>query len=234
MRAIEFLNEWKEADLYHATSIPGMLNMWHKDQLGFNSDVSTTRNYNYALGYLNNISTYGSAGGVIFTLDQDLLRRDIGRRRMPGTDWFKGEPPADSSDEFQRRSDFHDTDRFETLIKSGLKPFRKYVKKIEVWLPKKRTVKPTPPGEDYMYRHRFNPGDDPDQHYDLSVNDKLMQSWFKDPVVKATWDALLADPRTEVKQELGAPKKQHNVPIMPRRQYDQDHPMYDPSRARDY
>ena len=227
MRAKEFLNELQAADLYHATSIPSMLQMWHNDKMGLGKDVSTTRNYNYALGYLKNFDS----GGVIFTLDQDLLRRDIGRKRMPGTDWFKGEPPESSSDEFQRRDDSLDTDRFETLIKGGLKPFRKYVKKIQIWLPKKRTVKPTPPGEDSMYRYRYKPGDDPDQHYNVSVNDALMQNnWFKDPTMKATWDAILRDPRTEVKQELGYQKTQHNVPVRVRRQYNQDHPMYDPSR----
>jgi hypothetical protein len=98
-------------------------------------------------------------------------------------------------------------------------------------LPKKLTIKPTPPGEHPMYRHSYKPGDDPDQHYDVSVNNELMQNnWFKNPTMKATWDAILRDPRTEVKQELGSTKKQHNVPIMPRRQYDQDHPMYDPKR----
>ena len=227
MRAKEFLNELQAADLYHATSIPSMLQMWHNDKMGLGKDVSTTRNYNYALGYLKNFDS----GGVIFTLDQDLLRRDIGRKRMPGTDWFKGEPPEDASDEFQRRDDSLDTDRFETLIKGGLKPFRKYVKKIQIWLPKKRTVKPTPPGEDPMSRYTSKPGDDPDQYYDVSVNDELMQNnWFKDPAMKATWDAILRDPRTEVKQELGYQKTQHNVPVRVRQQYNQDHPMYDPSR----
>jgi hypothetical protein len=203
MRAQEFLNEWQEADLYHATSIPSMLGMWYNDKMGFGGDVSTTRNYNYALGYLKSISTYGSSGGVIFTLDQDLLRRDIGRRRMPSTDWFKGEPPESSSDEFRRRDDFLDTDRFETLIKGGLEPFRKYVKKIQIWLPKK--------GE--------------------AVHDELMQNnWFKNSKMKETWDALLRDPRTEVKQELGNQQKQYNVPVRSREQYGPDHPLYDPSR----
>jgi hypothetical protein len=231
MRATEFITEWQEADLYHATSIPGMLSMWHNDKMGVSGDVSTTRNYNYALGYLKNISTYGTGGGVIFTLDQDLLRRDIGRRRMPGTDWFKGEPPESSSDEFQRRSDMNDTDRFETLIKNGLKPFRKYVKKIQIWLPKKRKIKPTPPGENPMYRYSQKPGDDPDQHYDVSVDDELMQNnWFRNPKMKATWDAVLRDPRTEVKQEIGYQKTQHNVPVSARSQYGPDHALYDPSR----
>ena len=222
------LNEWQEADLYHVTYIPSMLQMWHNDTMGLGGDVSTTRNYNYALGYLKN---FRNSGGVIFTLDQNRLRRDIGRRRMPGTDWFKGEPPADSSDEFRRRDDSLDTDRFETLIKGGLKPFRKYVKKIQIWLPKKRTIKPTPPGEDPLYRHTYTPGDDPDQHYDVSVNDELMQNnWFRNPTMKATWDAVLRDPRTEVKSELGFQKTQHNVPVRARTQYGTDHRLYDPSK----
>ena len=238
MRATEFiikqgvaegsLNEWQEADLYHVTYIPSMLQMWHNDTMGLGGDVSTTRNYNYALGYLKN---FRNSGGVIFTLDQNRLRRDIGRRRMPGTDWFKGEPPADSSDEFRRRDDSLDTDRFETLIKGGLKPFRKYVKKIQIWLPKKRTIKPTPPGEDPLYRHTYTPGDDPDQHYDVFVNDELMQNnWFRNPTMKATWDAVLRDPRTEVKSELGFQKTQHNVPVRARTQYGTDHRLYDPSK----
>ena len=222
------LNEWQEADLYHVTYIPSMLQMWHNDTMGLGGDVSTTRNYNYALGYLKN---FRNSGGVIFTLDQNRLRRDIGRRRMPGTDWFKGEPPADSSDEFRRRDDSLDTDRFETLIKGGLKPFRKYVKKIQIWLPKKRTIKPTPPGEDPLYRHTYTPGDDPDQHYDVSVNDELMQNnWFRNPTMKATWDAVLRDPRTEVKSELGFQKTQHNVPVRARTQYGTDHRLYDLSK----
>jgi hypothetical protein len=231
MRAFEFLNEWQEADLYHATSIPSMLSMWHNDVIGHGGNVSTTRNYNYALGYLKNLGSTRNNGGVIFTLDQDLLRRDIGRRRMPAADWFKGEPPESSRDEFKRRYDFLDTDRFETLIKGGLKPFRKYVKKIQIWLPKKRTLKPTPPGENSWYRYSSKPGDDPDQHYDVSIDTELMQNnWFKNPTMKATWDALLRDSRTEVKQELGYQKTQHNVPVRSRSQYGPDHQLYDPSR----
>ena len=231
MRANEFITEWQEADLYHATSIPSMVSMWHNDVIGHGGNVSTTRNYNYALGYLKNLGGHYGIGGVIFTLDQELLRRDIGRRRMPGTDWFKGEPPESSSDEFKRRDDYLDTDRFETLIKGGLKPFRKYVKKIQIWLPEKRTVKPTPPGEDPMYRHRYKPGDDPDKHYDISVNKEMQDNWFKNPTTKATWDAILRDPRTEVKQELAFPRTHHNVPVRARYQYGQDHPMFDPWRA---
>jgi hypothetical protein len=49
--------------------------------------------------------------------------------------------------------------------------------------------------------------------------------------MKATWDAILRDPRTEVKQELGYQKTQYNVPVRVRQQYNQDHPMYDPERA---
>jgi hypothetical protein len=211
--------------------------MWHTDNIGLGGNVSTTRNYNYALGYLK---AYGGRGpgGVIFTLDQDLLRRDIGRRRMPGTDWFStrfhGGAPEDASDEFQRRRDDLDTDRFETLIKGGLSPFRKYVKKIEIWLPKDRTLKPIPPGEDPMYRNRYTPGDDPDKHYDVKLYGRLMKNnWLKDPVMRATWFAIRRDPRTEVKQELGYQKRHHGVPVDDRRQYDTNHPMYDPSRAID-
>lgn len=228
MRAQEFIAEWQEADLYHVTSIPAMLSMWRQDRLGRgNEDVSTTRNYNYALGYLR---ASRIPGGVIFTLDQDLLRRDIGRRRMPGHDWFQGEPPEDSSDEFQRRSDFHDTDRFETLILNGLKPFKKYVKKIEIWLPVKRTPKPLQPGEN-LGRRAFYSGDDPDKYNDLSVYTELMQNnWFRDPENKTAWDQILADPRTDLKKELGYPIKRHNVAIQPRYQYGTDHPMYDPEK----
>lgn len=139
MRAIEFLTEWKEAYLYHATTIPALLKMWQQDKMGFSGNVSTTRNYDYALGYLLNMS-YGQHGGAIIWLNQDLLRQNIGRRRLPATDWFKGETPYDSRDDFQRRSDFHDTDRFETLIKNGLSPLRKYVAKIEVWVPKNEQI----------------------------------------------------------------------------------------------
>jgi hypothetical protein len=223
MRAKDFITEWKEADLYHATSINSMVSMWHSDKMGYGGNVSTTRSYNYALGYLQHISEYGRNGGAIFTLDQDLLRRDIGRKRMPQTDWFRGEPPEDAVDDFRRRSDVDDTDRFETLIKRGLSPFRKYVKKIEIWLPKKRTVKPTPPGKDIWYRHTSHP-EDPDFHYDVSSNDELLQSWLgRSPEMKATWAALLRDPRTEVKKELGYQHKQHNVNVFPRQQYDADH-----------
>jgi len=233
----EVITEWQEADLYHVTSIPSMLRMWHTDNIGLGGNVSTTRNYNYALGYLKANGGRGP-GGVIFTLDQDLLRRDIGRRRMPGTDWFStrfhGGAPEDASDEFQRRRDDLDTDRFETLIKGGLSPFRKYVKKIEIWLPKDRTLKPIPPGEDPMYRNHYTPGDDPDKHYDVKLYGRLMKNnWLKDPVMRATWFAIRRDPRTEVKQELGYQKRHHGVPVDDRRQYDTNHPMYDPSRAID-
>lgn len=224
MRAKDFVTEWKEADLYHATSITNMLSMWHEDKMGYGKgNVSTTRSYNYALGYLKHISRTGSNGGAIFTLDQDLLRRDIGRKRMPQTDWFRGEPPEDAVDDFRRRSDVDDTDRFETLIKRGLNPFRKYVKKIEIWLPKKRTIKPTPPGEGPMYRRTSHPTD-PDFHYDVSADDELLQAWLKrSPEMKATWAALLRDPRTEVKKELGYQSTHHNVAVFPRQQYDADH-----------
>jgi hypothetical protein len=51
--------------------------------------------------------------------------------------------------------------------------------------------------------------------------------------MKATWDAILRDPRTEVKQELAFPRTHHNVPVRARYQYGKDHPMFDPWRAND-
>ena len=227
MRATEFLTEWREDYLYHATSVLNAIDSWRADKLGGNS-LSTTRNYMYALGYLKNNARM-SGGGCIFWLNQKLLRQDIGRRRMPGTDWFAVNDPTAVSDEFQRRSDIHDTDRFETLITGGLSPLRKYVVKIEIWLPANRTVKPTPPGEDPMYRYRFKPGDDPNQHHDLSVNTQLMNNnWLRDPLNRKAWEAMKRDPRTEIKSELGSPRKYQGVGIPNHRQFDPDHQMYDP------
>ncbi len=222
MRATEFLTEWRNDYLYHATSVPRAIDIWHEDNLGKGASVSTTRSYNYALGYLKNIAS-GNYGGVIFWIDQNLLRQDIGRRRLKGTDWFVANEPTAVSNDFQRRSDMDDTDRFETLIKQGLSPFRKYVAKIEVWLPKSREYDPNAPGYTRM-------GDHPDKNYiNVRVNQELMNNnWFHNPINRKTWEALKQDPRTEIKGELGSPWKYQGKGIQIHQQFNQNHSMYDP------
>jgi hypothetical protein len=206
MRADEFLTEYREAYLYHATSIPSAIRIWRDDVLrggtgptgkgGFKG-VSTTRSYNYALGYMKGTS-YDDQGAVIFWIDQDSVKRDLGRRRLKGYDWFTDNDPDDVSGQFQRRSEIDDTDRFETVItQGGLKPFRKYIVKIEVWLPKSD-----------------------------SQDNNAMDVYLQKPEDRAVWNALLADPRTDVKAEAGIPRKYQGAPIRAKVQYDPQHPMY--------
>lgn len=232
MKASEFLTEWQEADLYHATSISRLINIWQTDTLGSQtskvSNTSTTRNYNYALGYLQGeISPYG--GGAIITLDQDLLRRDLGRKRLQPTDWFKGEPPDTADDRFQRRSIAHDTDRFETLLKDKLHPVKKYIKQVQIWLPKKRIPRPLQPGEIGVLRA----GDDPDKFYNVELDTEFLSKILSNAQNKSTWDAMLQDPRVKVQQELGHQKKHHNVPVQSYYQYSTRHPMYNPRKDDD-
>lgn len=205
MRANEFLNEYREAYLYHATSIPNAIRIWHDDALrggtgprgkgGFKG-VSTTRSYNYALGYMKGTS-FDDTGAVIFWIDQDAVKRDLGRRRLRGYDWFTDQEPDDMRYDFQRRSEIDDTDRFETVItQGGLKPFRKYVAKTEIWLPTTD-----------------------------NLGNNAMDAYLQKPENRVVWNALSADPRTDVKQEV-RPRKYQGAPIRAKVQYDTQHPMY--------
>jgi hypothetical protein len=245
MRASEFITEWRESYLYHATSIPNAIQIWRQDALKGGTGprygrtkfkgVSTTRNYNYALGYMTG-DNYDDRGGVIFWINQELVKQDLGRRRLKGYDWFVDNDPDDTSDEFQYRSDFHDTDRFETVItKGGLTPFRKYVAKIEIWLPKAFDKAPMPQGLDptqqFQWTNQTGPYaldyKDPDKHrVNIRPNEEVMNRYLLDPLNKQAWSAMLADPRTDVKPNPGLPKKHQGKFITRRVQYDQNHPMY--------
>lgn len=245
MRASEFITEWKEAYLYHATSIPNAIQIWRQDALTGGTGpsygrtkfkgVSTTRNYNYALGYMTGDS-YDDQGGVIFWINQELVKQDLGRRRLKGYDWFSDNEPEDASDEFQRRSEFHDTDRFETVVtKGGLKPFRKYVAKLEIWLPKAFDKAPMPQGlstqQQWDWTHQLgdyarNPKNPDAQQVNIRPNEEVLNRYLSDPLNKKAWDAMLADPRTEVKPNPGLPRRHQGKFITPKVQYDQNHPMY--------
>lgn len=211
----EILTEWRESYLYHTTSIPSAVSIWRDDFLSGNtgptvghnkfSGVSTTRNYNYALGYLIG-NNHDTAGGVIFWINQDLVKRDLGRRRLKGYDWFQDRTPDDTIDDFQFRSELHDTDRFEIVItKGGLKPFRKYVAKIEIWLPEPKNL--TPDQQD-------------------NSDETMLSNYFRNPLDKKAWKAMLRDPRTDVKKDPGLPKKYQGSTIRRKVQYDIGHPMY--------
>ena len=233
MRISEIITEWRESYLYHATSIPNAVRIWRSDSLRGTSGpgpaykpsalkgVSTTRNYNYALGYLTGTS-FDDTGGVIFWINQDLVKRDLGRRRLIGYDWFYDTQPDEVSDEFQFRSEKHDTDRFETVItKGGLTPLRKYVSKIEIWLPKTFDYDPNFRGP------QVTSTDDPDRgKINIRPDEKVMAGYLSDPMDKKAWDAMLRDPRVDVKQRPGMPQKYQGKRITPKVQFDTRHPMY--------
>lgn len=245
MRINEILTEWKESYLYHATDIPSAISIWRSDSLRGGSGptigktkfsgVSTTRNYNYALGYMKGDNT-DSEGSVIFWINQDLVKRDIGRRRLKGYDWFQDNKPDDTVDDFQFRSDSHDTDRFETVItKGGLTPFRQYVSKIEIWLPKTydRAPLPADASEDDKWQYHFSTGKfahdykNPDKHrINIRPDEKIMGNYLSNPLDKLAWDAMLRDPRTDVKKAPGLPRTYQGKNIRIRRQYDHNHEMH--------
>ena len=236
MRVAEIITEWKEAYLYHATSIPNAIRIWRTDYLKGSTTgsdgkvpfkgVSTTRNYNYALGYMKGTAS-DDTGGVIFWINQDLVKRDLGRRRLKGYDWFQANDPEGYRDEFEYRSEMHDTDRFETVItKGGLRPFRKYVSKIEIWLPKTFDYAPDAPNVPYA--------NDPDRgKINIRPNEQVMNMYLSDPIDKQAWNAIIQDPRTDVKKDPGVPRIYQGAPIKPKVQYDSNHPMYDPAYRND-
>ena len=239
MRVAEIITEWREAYLYHATTISGAISIWRADYLKGGTGpkygkvpfkgVSTTRNYNYALGYLKGHVSSMDNGGVIFWINQDLVKRDLGRRRLKGFDWFQANEPEDSRDEFQFRSEMDDTDRFETVITNGgLHPFRKYVSKIEIWLPKTFDYDPNAQGPRVSYAN------DPDRgKINIRPDEQLMNMVLRDPNDKQAWNAIIQDPRTDVKKELGTPRIYQGASIRPKVQYDSNHPMYDPDKRDD-
>ena len=220
MRAHEFLTEWRESNLYHGTDLLSAIEIWMSNKLNPNKHaegVSTTRNYAYVLGYLKNSSE--NDGGVIFWLNQDKIKQQFGRRKLVGYDWFVDHDPATIGDNFQRRSWGHDTDRAETTLVGGLQPLNPFVDKIEIWLPRKF---------DYQ-DHSFNPGDDPDSNKkNIRVNNDRLQEILFNKRIRMGWEKLKADPRTEIKNELGSPRKHLGKYVEPRRQYSPEHPMYEP------
>lgn len=247
MRIDEILTEWRESYLYHSTDIPSAITIWRTDNLrggtgpsiGRNrfSGVSTTRSYSYALGYLNGNSTENE-GGVIFWLDQDLIKRDLGRRRLKGYDWFADNNPDDTSDEFQLRNWFKDTDRAEIVItKGGLSPIRKYVHKIEIWLPKTFDREPLPLNatererfewQNKIGNYSYNPNYPDRGKINIRSDEEKISRYLRDPMDKKAWEAMIKDPRADIK--LGLPQTHLGKYVYPRKQYDYNHPMFNRSR----
>jgi len=237
MKIKDIILEYKEAYLYHTTDIFSAIRIWQSDDLRGGSGpsdgktkfsgASTTRNYNYALGYLRGSHYYS---GVIFWLNQDLIKQDIGRRRLRGYDWFVDAEPNTLNVDANRRDDFQDTDRFETVItKGGLTPFRKYVAKMEVWLPRTHDRLPPQPNE-RPWDRAANDTKNPDKwNTNIRIDQELIDSWLKDPMLRGAWEAMKRDPRTDIKTELGKPSVYQGKQIEPKVQFNTEHPAYDAS-----
>jgi hypothetical protein len=223
----DLLEAVRPADLYHVTTIPGLLAMWQSDRLGgdgLKARPSTTRSWNYALGYLKTVSNYGHGGGAIISIDQDLLKRDLGRRRIRGYDWFADQEPDDMNPDAERRSWAWDTDRAEQQILGGIDNLKRYIKRIDIWLPKLQTRRAdAPPTDSYKYGEY----QDPDANYDVATNLELITRWLKaNPQDKAAWDQLKQDPRVIIHTAPGYQKQNLGRPLQGRQQYDQEHPAY--------
>lgn len=230
MRAKQFISEWREDYLYHATDISSAIRIWANDKLGLGNDTrkttSTTRNYTYALGLLNSISR---SGGVIFWIDQNKLRQDIGRKKIKGYDWFAQHEPEDVDPDIQLRNWSQDTDRSETTVAGGIPNFKKYLVKTEVWLPQAHDMRPLTKDETHRV---YYPGDARDKyHTNVRVDQTYLdRNILANPATKQSWEQMLADPRTTVKPELGSPTSYQGKRVSTRDKFDQDHRMYQQRR----
>ncbi len=103
------INEQARADLYHGTSLRGAVAILQANLIkanmslhstvvptsvkGQSKTVSLTRSYQVATSFAwDKMYKWDDATGVVFVLDQDLLKRDFGKRLRPyddtDTEWF--------------------------------------------------------------------------------------------------------------------------------------------------
>jgi hypothetical protein len=147
MRSREFIAEFRENRLYHATTFPSALAVWKSQE--FRPGTSFTRMWTYAWGYARGMN-YPQSGYVVFALDYDRLRREFGRRNLYFYDWFQVNEPVDAR--YSLRHWWDDTDRAEVRNVRPI-PLSRFLASVDVWLPvdyrpsadPKYTLMPLPP-----------------------------------------------------------------------------------------
>lgn len=150
MKILELLEsvfvEAATADLYHGTSLHGLLKILetdvikanmpiHSDQVpaavkGQKYTVSLTRNRGVAQRFAWDASSRRNDVGVILIINQDQLRRDLGRRVRPYDDtssnWYR------SRAEIYHKQSLRPTDRSESeeVVYGDIPNANKYIKNI--------------------------------------------------------------------------------------------------------
>ena len=216
MRAEEFITEWRDSHLYHATTWGDAINIWREGT--FRPGTSFTRMWTYAAGYAQGTS-YSSHGRIIFALDADKLRREFGRRNLFGYDWFQDNNPDDAGN-YHRRDWFDDTDRAEERNRLPI-PVKKYLAQVDIWMPVNATRKPEMRNVAVKAGQRYVHSDWDDYTLSPGVERALQR-----PETKAVWDDMISDPRVKIHPLTDPGFYQQGVRIDPRRQYDHNHPAY--------
>lgn len=223
MRAQEFITEYRESHLYHATTFPDALRIWSAG--AFRKGTSFTRMWAYVQGYAMSLG-HGELGRAIFAMDADRLRREFGRRNLRGYDWFQAHDPQDAG-RYRRRDWNLDTDRAEERNLKPL-PVKPYLARLDLWLPVDHRPKP---GLNHTFRYNNPPlGLDPHRDEDWASFD-LRREWMKnwvesDPRLNAAWQEMQQDPRIKIHPVGPMPRGVPGLKITARQQYDRDHPAY--------
>jgi hypothetical protein len=216
MRAKEFITEWRDSHLYHATTWGDALAIWRSG--AFRPGTSFTRMWTYATGYAQGMQS-PSNGYAVFALDADKLRREFGRSNLSGYDWFHDHNPSDAG-RYQRRDWFSDTDRAEEQNRKAI-PVKKFLAKLDIWMPVDHTYKPE------HKNYTWIPGKKVDLNtiYDYTLTAGVQRA-LERPETKQIWDDMTQDPRVKVHPIGAFGGSQQGVRIDSRVQYDQNHPAY--------
>lgn len=148
------LDEAATANLYHGTSLNGALEILQSDLIkanmpvhsnqipktvkGQSRTVSLTRDLYTANKFARDAASRRGITGVIFVIDQDKLKRDLGRKVRPyddtSTDWYRQQARVD------HKKSLRPTFRaeFEEVVYGNIPNANRYIKNIII----------LPPGDD--------------------------------------------------------------------------------------
>lgn len=150
------INEQARADLYHGTSLHGALAILKSNLIkanmplhstvipaavkGHAKSVSLTRSFQVASKFARDSAyNWADVTGVVFVLDQDLLKRDFGKRLRPyddtDTEWFAQQLRRYDNEKGTASWRSLNKNEIEEVIYGDIPNAGKYIKQIVVFPP---------------------------------------------------------------------------------------------------
>jgi hypothetical protein len=150
------VNEQARADLYHGTSLRGAVAILKSNLIkanmelhstvvpatvkGHSTSVSLTRSFDVARKFAwDKMYNWRDITGVIFVLDQDLLKRDFGKRLRPyddtDTEWFAQQLRRYDNEKGPASWRSLNKNEIEEIVYGDIPNASKYIKQIVVFPP---------------------------------------------------------------------------------------------------